>query len=235
MPPIIVLTLTLPFKNKWKAIQYGVKLFLILAGIRVKVKGSEKLNDLTDEYVFVANHSSYLDAVIIASYLRRPLSFVAKQELQYNFLAKKILDALRTIFVDRQNSEKAVEQIKNAKEKFKQEVHSLFIFPEGTFTRIPGLMPFKMGAFYMAAELNRSVIPITIHGTRSILLEGRTLFPRPGKVTITVGEVQNIDIGINDKWKQALKLKTEAREQILNSCKEPDLAPMPHNKAHDKN
>jgi len=225
IPPIILLVIILPFDKKWKAIEYGVKFFLLLAGIRVKIHGRKHLYDLHGKYVFVSNHSSYLDAAVIASFLGRPLSFVAKQELKYNVIAKKVLVALRTIFVDRQDSDKAVEQIKNAKKEFNQEIHSLFVFPEGTFSRIPGLMPFKMGAFFMSAQLELPVVPITIHGTRSILLEGRTLFPRPGKITITISDPIEPNLDEPDKWQQALELKEKARKEMLNHCKEPDLAP----------
>jgi hypothetical protein len=51
---------------------------------------------------------------------------------------------------------------------------SLVFFPEGTFTRMPGLLPFHMGAFVAAAEAGVPVVPVTIRGTRSLLRAGES-------------------------------------------------------------
>ncbi|MBI4938111.1 MAG: 1-acyl-sn-glycerol-3-phosphate acyltransferase [Nitrosomonadales bacterium] len=60
-------------------------------------------------------------------------------------------------------------------------------FLEGTFTRIPVLQPFRMGAFVVAAEAGVPIVPMSIRGTRSMLRNGHW-FPRGGIVTITIGK-----------------------------------------------
>jgi fatty-acyl-CoA synthase len=66
---------------------------------------------------------------------------------------------------------------------------SLFIFPEGTFVRAPGVMPFRLGAFQAAIETGRPVVAVALEGTRAIWPD-ETWLLRPGRVTVTVSEPQ---------------------------------------------
>jgi 1-acyl-sn-glycerol-3-phosphate acyltransferase len=104
---------------------------------------------------------------------------------------------------------------------------SLFFFPEGTFTRAPGLQNFLMGAFVTAAQANIPVVPITIRGTRS-MLRSQSWFPRRGRISISIGETikpeefpENVQ---SDTWQLALAFRDKARHYILHHCGEPDLS-----------
>ena len=59
-------------------------------------------------------------------------------------------------------------------------------FPEGTFSRMPGLLEFHVGAFLTAAQLGLPVVPVTIRGTRSMLRDGSWL-PRRGAISVHIG------------------------------------------------
>ena len=96
---------------------------------------------------------------------------------------------------------------------------SLFFFPEGTFTRSPGLLPFRMGAFTTAATTNVPVVPISIHGTRSILRSG-SCFPRRGIVSVIV--IKPI-MPQGSQWAAAVELRDISRAMILRYSGEPDL------------
>jgi 1-acyl-sn-glycerol-3-phosphate acyltransferase len=94
-------------------------------------------------------------------------------------------------------------------------------FAEGTFTRVPGLREFRMGAFVVATQEGVPVVPIAIRGARAVLRAGHRLI-RPGGVSITIGEPirpQGAD------WLAAVRLRDAARAAILRHCGEPDLAP----------
>jgi 1-acyl-sn-glycerol-3-phosphate acyltransferase len=62
----------------------------------------------------------------------------------------------------------------------------LLIFPEGTFGRAPGLLPFRLGAFRAAVDAGRPIVPLAIDGTRHVLRDGTWLF-RHGPITVTIG------------------------------------------------
>ena len=96
---------------------------------------------------------------------------------------------------------------------------SLLVFPEGTFRRYPGLLPFRLGAFVVAAEAGVPVVPVVLRGTRSIL-RGDDMFPRRGAVTITVAPpIPPRGTG----WPAAVALRDAARAEILARCGEPEL------------
>src|ERR1019366_10667083 len=63
----------------------------------------------------------------------------------------------------------------------------LMIFPEGTFVRGPGLLPFRLGAFRAAVDAGRPIVPVSIAGTRRILPDGTGLVPH-GRTAVTIGE-----------------------------------------------
>ncbi len=92
--------------------------------------------------------------------------------------------------------------------------------------RMPGLLPFRLGAFETAAEANLNVVPIAIRGTRSIL-RADSWFPRPGKVRVKIGApIQPDSLAMedtNNQWQRTIALRNQARTWILRYCGEPDL------------
>src|SRR5260370_41362730 len=107
------------------------------------------------------------------------MSFIAKRELLEHFVSRIYLKRIGTEFVERFDVERGVEDT----ERFVEEVRAgrpLIVFPEGTFRRAPGLLPFHMGAFVVAAQAGAPVVPLTLRGTRSVLRGGQWLFRRGG-------------------------------------------------------
>jgi 1-acyl-sn-glycerol-3-phosphate acyltransferase len=96
------------------------------------------------------------------------LGFVAKAELAANVVLREVLKRLDVVFVERFDSSQAIEDTRRLKD-LAATGQSLLFFAEGTFRRMPGLLPFQMGAFLIAAENNLEVVPITIRGTRAEL------------------------------------------------------------------
>jgi 1-acyl-sn-glycerol-3-phosphate acyltransferase len=84
---------------------------------------------------------------------------------------------------------------------------------------MPGLLPFRMGAFVVAAEAGATVVPIGIRGSRSLLRAG-SWFPHRGALKVSIGTPIIPEGG---DWSAAVKLRDLARQQILNLTGEPDL------------
>ena len=96
----------------------------------------------------------------------------------------------------------------------------LFFFAEGTFTRQPGLRPFRLGAFQVAVQNRLAVVPVALSGTRELLCDESWL-PRRAAVQITFCEPV---AATGDGWQAALQLRDTTRREILKRCGEPDLA-----------
>ncbi len=179
-----------------------------------------------DPCILVANHASYLDGFVMVAALPFPFSFVAKAELRGSLLKRVILEHLQTEFVERFDTQKGITDARRIAADAKKG-RSLFFFAEGTFTRIPGLRPFHMGAFAAAAEANIPVVPVAIRGTRSMLRDV-SKFLRRGTIHVTIGKPIEPhllhDPASPDSWATAIKLRDAAREHILQHCGEPDLS-----------
>ena len=172
--------------------------------------------------VFVANHASYVDALLLMTALPPDVAFVAKRELAASPLLGPLLRGLGCVFVERHDMHEA------AAGERELEAHlraggSLVVFVEGTFRRDPGLLPFHMGAFSAAAAAHALVVPVAICGTRAMLPDGAVL-PRPTAIDVILGEPLSPD---EADWRAAVKLRSRAREHIHDLVHEPDLEQLP--------
>jgi 1-acyl-sn-glycerol-3-phosphate acyltransferase len=224
---VFIMVLILPREPwRWWFMRTSSRFLAHISGIRLKVNGLEYLADEGKTCVYIANHSSYLDAYVVVAALPRCFSFMAKAELAQNQLAYLFLRRIHTEFVDRLDKEQGIITTRRATQ-LAREGRSLMFFPEGTFTRMPGLLAFRMGAFIAAVEAGVPIVPIAIQGTRSILHSDSSLTHR-GNITVTIGKPLNPNeikknIKTTDPWQVALTLRDEARFHILRHCGEPDL------------
>lgn len=213
--PLVVILPARPARMLTRRI---LRLLAFLSGTRITLRGRENLEG-TGPCILVANHASYLDGLILAAALPALPAFVAKAELAGRLPLRLFLSRLGVVFVERFDFEKGVEDTRRISRMVKAGRQVLF-FAEGTLQRMPGLLPFQMGAFVIAAKEGVPVIPVTIRGTRN-KLRGDSWFPRRGAVSITIGApVAPGGAG----WNAAIGLRDRVREEILRSLGEPDLA-----------
>jgi len=201
------------------------RLLAWLTATKITINGIENIPTSRSPYVLVSNHASYLDSYTLLSILPNRVRFVAKSELTKYFFTRIPLKHINTEFVDRDITSKSLEDTQRLTNVLKAG-NSLLFFAEGTFTRIPGLRPFHLGAFTVAAESKAPVIPIAIRGTRSIL-RPQTWFPHHGSININIGEAitseSTEDTVEKDTWHTAIELRNRCREFILRHCGERDL------------
>jgi 1-acyl-sn-glycerol-3-phosphate acyltransferase len=196
-----------------------VRQLLRVIGIPVRVRGLEHL-PRDRPCVLVVNHASYVDALVLIAALPSGIGYVAKRELTRSFFPRVLFQRLGTVFVERFDPQQGAEDTARVLEAVRQG-RSMVFFPEGTFSRAPGIRPFRMGAFVVAAQTGAPVVPLVINGTRSILRSGQWL-PRRGRVSLTVGTPI---IPSGSDWTAAITLRDLARAQMLQASGEPDLAP----------
>jgi 1-acyl-sn-glycerol-3-phosphate acyltransferase len=224
LPPVYLATLLLPVIDwRWAFIRQTLRLLARATATPIRVQGLERLP--AGPCVLVANHASYLDGYALLAALPARFGFVAKRELAASALLRIPLRRIGTEFVERFDKQKGIEDARRLGQRAR-EGHSLLFFPEGTFTRVPGLRPFHMGAFVAAVEAGLPLVPIAIRGTRS-MLRGADKFPHQGAILIQLGPTSNSSAAAaaapSDAWARALNLRDAARDYILNYCGEPDL------------
>jgi 1-acyl-sn-glycerol-3-phosphate acyltransferase len=161
------------------------RLILATTGVRVDVDGLDRL-DPDSAYVFVSNHQSIYDIPIVFWALPYQIRIIAKASLgRFPFLGWH-LSRTGHMLVDRKRPDRAAAIFARASKLMKQGL-SLIVFPEGTRSRDGQLAQFKGGSFYLALQAGLPVVPLSIVGSRHIMLKGR-LATYPGRVTLVVHE-----------------------------------------------
>lgn len=151
-----------------------------LCGLRFEVLGRERL-DPSRPYVFVPNHSSFLDipALLLAD---DQVRFLAAAGLFKIPLLAGAMRAMGTERIDRRDPRAAYQEL--AALAARGAPGRLVIFPEGRIAPVGRPLPFKNGAFVFALETGTAVVPVAVHGSGELLGPGARLAVRPGLVRV---------------------------------------------------
>ncbi|MCX4026807.1 AMP-binding protein [Endozoicomonas sp. SM1973] len=212
------LVMALPVR-RWRhfVVHTMARLFFCLVGIRLRLKTERAIPK--ERVILVANHSSYLDSLVISATISGEITFVAKAELSKQAFSGPFLRRLGVLFAHRTEAAGGVEDTKRQCQAARAG-ERIISFPEGTLTRMPGLLAFHLGAFHVAAQENLPVVPITIGGTRSILRDGQW-FPHRCSITVEIAEPVMPD---GSDFAASVRLRDAVRAVMLERCGEPDLA-----------
>jgi 1-acyl-sn-glycerol-3-phosphate acyltransferase len=149
---------------------FGARAWLLLSGVRVKVRGLELL-DPRQTYVFVSNHRSYLDTAAMFIYTGRRIGLLAKKELLKVPVLGVGMGFVNVMAIDRTNRESAIRTTEAAARRIQSGV-SFAVFVEGTRAKPGELLPFKKGAFYMARQAGVPVVPVAIKNSDVLMGKG---------------------------------------------------------------
>lgn len=200
-----------------KACKFWGRFVLFAGGCRVVLKGKENLEKKMP-VIFAANHASYVDSILLISFLPYQVRFVGKKELFSLPILKTVFRKLDYLPIDRFDLNKGLEDTRHMKQAL-QEGHPLLIYPEGTFGYASGLRPFRLGAFKLATETKTPICPVALQGTRVLLRDEERLL-RPGKVYITICTPL---YATGSEWQNVIELKNKVRVEIAKYCGESTL------------
>ena len=174
--------------SKRDAMNFSLSVFAdtasALIGLNLKIDGEHHLWSHRPA-VFIFNHQSNVDMVIIARLLRRDISGVGKKEIRNMPLIGRVLEFSGVVLIDRQDSEKAIQTMKSLVDTMMVEGKSVCMSPEGTRSVTPKLAPFKKGAFHLAMQAGVPIVPIVIRNSSDIMPKGEMIY-RPATVQVEV-------------------------------------------------
>jgi len=214
IPLIFATVVLLPRKFAAKIGRFLARLLLGLSIGPITVTGLEHTRSASP-MIFIANHASYLDSLLLLSYLPSDVAFVGKKELQHWPIVSTILKKLDYLSVDRMDFSKSQTELEQMAQILGQG-RSLVIFPEGTFTEALGLRPFKLGAFKLAVDTQIPLCPIALEGTR-LFLRGNHVLLNWTPLKITCFEPL---YPTSTEWSEVTRLHSEARAAIAKHCGE---------------
>lgn len=166
-----------------------------ITGTTFRVTGSAKRNggisgeDALKERpaVFVGNHQTELDILMLGCVFPKYTSVTAKKSLKYIPFLGWFMALSKTVFIDRANRTTSRAAFDTAAQTMKHTRQSVFIFPEGTrsYASTPTLLPLKKGAFHLAVQAQVPIVPI-VCANYSHVLDVKNKRYSPGTVDVTV-------------------------------------------------
>lgn len=186
---------------------------LLLFGIRLRVLGTEHI-EKGRNYVYVANHSSYMDIPVLLAGIPDNLRLTLRRSLTRIPIWGWALLASPFLILDRSNPKLAAITVRRAAERIRGGASVLF-FPEGTRTPSGTMQAFKRGAFHLALESGAPILPVAIIGTYEILPRNKWL-PRWGRrVTIKIGEaIQPLEVAPENLRAEEMRVMREAEAAV---------------------
>lgn len=158
---------------------------LTIAGVKLDVTGTENAWSARPA-VFMFNHQSTADSIIVTSILRRDITAVAKRELERDPRFALLGRLFDVAYVDRGDPAQAREAMAPAIEKLHSGI-SVAIAPEGTRMPTSRLGRFKKGGFHLAMQAGVPIVPIVIHNAGDVMWK-RDFTVHSGTVKVTIGE-----------------------------------------------
>lgn len=157
--------------------------------IKYTIKNPHNI-DLTKQFIFISNHSSWFDQPSLKIVANNPCHFLAKQDYLKIPILNWGLKVHQTIFVNPKSNELANELC----QKYLRMGHSLCLYPEATRSLGDQIMPFKIGAFKHSSNANIPILPIYIENTDKILIKSKPLWQinRGVHITLHVGRPINV-------------------------------------------
>ena len=158
---------------------------LRIAGVKVNLEGLDRIRP-GGNYVFVANHVSYMDIPVVLANIPEEFLFLAKSGLFQIPLLGTHLKTAGHVQVPREDPRSAIKTLQHTAALL-QNGRSTLVFPEGGRSESGVLQDFKDGAAFLAIRAQIPIVPLAMIGMRNILPMHSLTFHR-GHVTLRVGE-----------------------------------------------
>src|ERR1700731_2846143 len=180
-PPLLVYTLITrnPDPIYWAGVK-GVMFFVRAVGVRVRVRGLERIPP--DVCLFVANHTSSADAPAVVGAIPRRIAVLLKESLFKWPIVGQAFTLAHFIPVNRKDRESAIASMEKAVEAMR-EGQSFVIYPEGTRSPDGRLQEFKKGAVVMAIKAGVPIVPVACSGAHRVM-EKRSLIIHPREILV---------------------------------------------------
>jgi len=216
-PALLIAYLIRSARPLYSAGKLGTRVAMRLGGMTLEVNGRERI-DVRKPCIYVPNHESLLDPVVVLGRVPHNAAALAKKEFFRLPILGRVCRVCGFIPVDRQNPERRMQAVNDAVRMITEKRQSYVVFGEGTRSRDGRLGPFKKGAAIMAISAHVDMIPVVVHGGHALWPKGR-LFFRPGHVRLEfLDPLPTLGMTMLDKE----RLTDECRSRILERLRDID-------------
>lgn len=140
-------------------------------GVTFTVQDPNGVLERTRPAVFIGNHQTELDVLMLGCMFPKYCSVTAKSSLKKTPFLGWFMTLSGSVFIDRKNSKDAREAMQGAADQMSKRRQSVYMFPEGTrsYAKEPMLLPFKKGAFHLAVQAQVPIVPVVAANYSHIL------------------------------------------------------------------
>ncbi|GAW22296.1 hypothetical protein ANO14919_118320 [Xylariales sp. No.14919] len=172
---------------QWTTARAFKYVMALTTGITFEVEDPNKYLETVRPAVFIGNHQTELDVLMLGCMFPKHCSVTAKKNLKSVPFLGWFMSLSGTVFIDRKNSKNARDAMAGAAEEIQRRKQSVYMFPEGTrsYAKEPGLLPFKKGAFHLAVQAGVPIIPV-VAANYSHVLHIKGLVFNGGKIPVKV-------------------------------------------------
>lgn len=157
-----------------------------LAGVRVHLSGKEKLPE-SGRFVYCSNHRGLFDPLSANVALKDyNISFISKPSNMDLPIIGRLGWGAGYLPIDRESDRNALKTILKATDYIKNDLCSIGIYPEGTRSRVPGMLPFKAGSFKLA---QKAKVPLVIASSKNADEVFKNFPLRPTDIYLDILEV----------------------------------------------
>jgi 1-acyl-sn-glycerol-3-phosphate acyltransferase len=184
---------------------FWCRVILKAMGTKLTVEGVEHIPK-TDPVVFYPNQQGDLDILLAVAVIPRQLGFIAKKQAAYLPFLNLWMLAMGCVFIDRGNISQGIKAIARGIERVR-DGRAMCVFPEGTRSRGPHMLPFRNGAFRLAVRAEAAIVPVTIDGAYKAWEEHHQI--RPAHVRVVIHEAIQT-VGMDHEERKALPERVRA-------------------------
>lgn len=160
-------------------------IFRWIGGVEFVIDDPKNILGSTRPAVFIGNHQTELDVLMLGTMFPKYCSVTAKASLKRTPFLGWFMTLSGSIFIDRKNAKDAREAMKGAAQEIQTKRQSVYMFPEGTrsYAKEPMLLPFKKGAFHLAVQAGVPIVPCVVANYSHVLYFKEFVF-NAGKIPI---------------------------------------------------
>lgn len=196
----------------YRCYKFFFKIWYLLTGIKHEDIYEGK-DDKKGQYIFIANHISYMDIPAALLAIHQPMRILGKYEMVKVPIFGWIY-RIAVVLVDRSNPEARARSVRALKSALKKNI-SIFIYPEGTFNETgEPLKDFFDGAFRLAIEMQTAIKPL-------VLVDTFDRLDYRGKLNLTPGKSRVVhlpEIPVEGLTLQDVKQLKQKVYKVMDDC-----------------
>jgi 1-acyl-sn-glycerol-3-phosphate acyltransferase len=192
----------------YHAFKWSIVSPMLHAYFRGQIYGVENVPK-SGPLVVISNHASYFDPPIVSNCVRRPVAYMAKEELFDIPILAQAIKLYGAYPVSRGSADRNA--IRAALE-YLNKGWAVGVFLQGTRTPDGKITDPKRGALLLAAKAKAPILPVSVWGTEKILEKGSAI-PRAVPITIRIGNLIDTPSSSN---KEELEILTQKCTTVIN-------------------